>query len=58
MLDHESRIDILGITCARDADRPSQWYFFPGPPRISRDAEGPMFDLYTFRKGGAAGTTR
>jgi hypothetical protein len=57
MLDHESRIDILGITCARDADRPSQWYFFPGPPRISRDADGPMFDLYTFRKGGAAGTT-
>jgi hypothetical protein len=57
MLDHESRIDVLGVTCVRDADRPSAWYHFPGPPRISRDAGGPMFDLYTFRKGGTAGTT-
>jgi hypothetical protein len=57
MLDHESKIEVLGVSCVRDADRPEQWYHFPGNPRISRDAGGPMFDLYSYRKGGVAGTT-
>src|SRR4051794_36414073 len=57
MLDLESRQDILGITVFRDADNAEQFYHLPGPPKISRDSGGPMFDLMTYRKGGAAGQT-
>ena len=58
MLDLESRLEILGITCYRDADDAARYYYLPGNPRISRDAGGPMFDLFTYTKGGEAGQTR
>ncbi|HEX2705252.1 MAG TPA: hypothetical protein VHM65_05800, partial [Candidatus Lustribacter sp.] len=58
MLDLQSRMEILGITTYRDADDPTQYYYVHGTPRISRDAGGPMFDLFTYRKGGEAGSTR
>jgi hypothetical protein len=47
MLDLERRQDILGITVFRDHDNDDH---LPGPPKISRDAGGPMFDLMTYRK--------
>lgn len=57
MLDLDSRLEIFGITVFRDTDRRQQFYYLPGPPRISRDGTGPLFDLFTFRKGGDASTT-
>ena len=57
MLDLESRQEILGITVFRDADQSDLFYYLPAPPHISRDAGGPMFDLFAYRKGGEAGRT-
>src|SRR5215207_2565094 len=57
MLNLESRQEVLGITVFQDADRPNQFYYLPGPPHISHERGQPLFDLFTFRKGGAAGTT-
>ncbi|HEY3260288.1 MAG TPA: hypothetical protein VGJ95_08465, partial [Pseudonocardiaceae bacterium] len=57
MLDLESRQEILGITVYRDADQSDLFYYLPAPPHISRDAGGPMFDLFAYRKGGEAGQT-
>jgi hypothetical protein len=57
VLDLESRQEILGITVFRDADDPSLFYYLPANPHISRDAGGPMFDLFAYRKGGEAGQT-
>ncbi len=54
MLDLDSRMEIFGITVFRDTDRRNQFYHLPGSPEISRDAAGPMFDLFTFRKGGVS----
>jgi hypothetical protein len=56
MLDLQTRMEILGITTYRDSDDPSRYYYVHSTPRISRDAGGPMFDLFAFRKGGVAGT--
>ncbi len=55
MLDLETRQEVLGITVFQDADRPSQYLHLPAPPHISRDAAGPMFDLFAFSRGGTAG---
>ena len=56
MLDLQTRMEILGITTYRDSDDPSRYYYVHSTPRISRDAGGPMFVLFAFRKGGVAGT--
>ncbi len=55
MLDLESKMEILGITIYRDADKADAYYYLPNQPHISRDAGGPMFDLFAYRKGGDAG---
>jgi hypothetical protein len=57
MLDLDTRQEILGITVFQDADRPSHYLHLPAPPHISRDQDGPMFDLFAFRKGGTDGQT-
>jgi hypothetical protein len=57
MLDIDSRMEILGITVFRDTDRRNQFYYLPGSPHISRDAAGPMFDLFSFRRGGESAST-
>ena len=54
MLDLDTRQEILGITVFQDAQQPGHHYYLPAAPHISRDQGGPMFDLYVFRKGGAA----
>jgi hypothetical protein len=55
MLDLETRQEILGITVFQDADRAGHYLHLPAQPHISRDAAGPMFDLFTFSRGGTAG---
>ncbi|HEX6755510.1 MAG TPA: hypothetical protein VF109_06145 [Mycobacteriales bacterium] len=55
MLDLETRQDILGIPVFQDADRPGHYLHLPAQPHISRDAAGPMFDLFAFSRGGTAG---
>ncbi|MCC6588928.1 MAG: hypothetical protein IT168_19685 [Bryobacterales bacterium] len=54
MLDIESRMEILGVTVFRDTDRKSQFFYLPGPPHITQESGSPLFDLFLFRKGGAA----
>src|SRR5829696_509141 len=55
MLDLETRQEILGITVFQDADRSGHYLHLPAQPHISRDAAGPMFDLFAFSRGGTAG---
>ncbi len=55
MLNLDSRMEILGLTVYQDADRPKQFYYLPGQPHITHEHGDPLFDLFTFRKGGAAG---
>ncbi|HST64936.1 MAG TPA: hypothetical protein VLM05_07085 [Mycobacteriales bacterium] len=55
MLDLETRQEILGITVFQDADRSGHYLHLPAQPHISRDGAGPMFDLFTFSRGGTAG---
>jgi len=55
MLDLETRQEILGITVFQNADNPSNYLHLPAQPHISRDAAGPMFDLFAFSRGGTAG---
>lgn len=57
MLNLESRMEILGVTVFQDADRPNQFYHLPGPPKLTREGGRPLFDLFTFRRGGVAGST-
>ena len=57
MLDLETRQEVLGITLYQDADQANQYYYLPASPHISRDATGPLFDLFAFNKGGQAGQT-
>lgn len=55
MLNLDSRTDILGITVFQDADQPNQFYYLPGAPHITHDRGQPVFDLFSYRKGGTAG---
>lgn len=54
MLNLESRMEILGITVFQDADNAKQFYYLPGNPHISYENGEPLFDLFAYRKGGAA----
>lgn len=54
MLNLESRMEILGITVFQDSDRVNQYYYLPGSPHISRESGVPLFELYSYRKGGEA----
>ena len=54
MIDLESKVEILGVTVYTDADNPEAHFYLAAPPHISRDAGGPMFDLFAFRKSGTA----
>ncbi|MBI4278526.1 MAG: hypothetical protein HY660_08730 [Armatimonadetes bacterium] len=54
MLALETRMEILGITVFQDADRPTQFYYLPGSPRITHERGEPQFDLFSYRKGGEA----
>jgi hypothetical protein len=56
MLNLDSRQQILGVTVFQDTDRPTQFYYLPGDPHITIQHGEPLFDLFTYRKGGAAGT--
>src|SRR5512133_2850964 len=51
-------MNVLGITVFRDADSPTHYYHLPASPHLSRDAGGPMFDLFVYRKGGEGGQDR
>jgi|GEM_PF-2515234 len=55
MLNLESKMEILGITVFQDTDDSDQFYYLPGPPRISREDGRPLFDLFTYRRAGAEG---
>lgn len=57
MLNLDTRQEILGITIFQDADRPTQFYYLPGSPHITRERGEALFDLFTYRKGGEAGAT-
>lgn len=57
MLNLETRREILGITVFQDADRASQFYYLPGPPHITREGGTPLFDLFSYRKGGETAAT-
>jgi hypothetical protein len=48
VLDQERRQDIPGIAVFRDPDNVEQFYHLPRPPKTSRDAGGPIFDLMTY----------
>lgn len=58
MLNLESRTEILGITVFQDADKEHQFYYLPGPPHITYKGGEPMFDLFSYRKGGDAAKIR
>ncbi len=57
MLNLESRMEILGITVFQDTDAAEQFYYLPGQPHIAREGGEPLFDLFTYNRGGASGTT-
>jgi hypothetical protein len=57
MLNLESRMQVLGVTVFQDFDRPTQFYYLPGSPHISRERGEPIFDLFSYRKGGQAEST-
>ena len=54
MLDIDSRMEMYGITLFRDADRKNQFFYLPGSPHITRENGRALFDLFSYRKGGAA----
>lgn len=56
MLNLETRMDVLGVTVFQDADDPTRFYHLPVPPHITVEGGQPLFDLFTYRKGGTAGT--
>jgi hypothetical protein len=57
MIDLGTRREIFGITVFQNADNPLAFYYLPGPPHISRENGAPLFDLFSYRKGGEADET-
>lgn len=55
MLNLETRMEVLGVTVFQDADQPSRFYHLPVPPHITVERGQPLFDLFSYRKGGEAG---
>jgi hypothetical protein len=55
MLNLETRTELLGVTVFQDADLPTRFYHLPVPPHITVERGQPMFDLFSYRKGGEAG---
>lgn len=56
MLNLESRMELLGITVFQDTDKPNDFWYLPGPPHIAHENSEPLFDLFSYRKGGEGGT--
>lgn len=54
MLNLESRMEVLGTTVFQDSDAPDRFYYLPGPPHITVEGGAPLFDLFSYRKGGEA----
>jgi hypothetical protein len=55
MLNLETRMELLGVTVFQDADQPTRFYHLPAPPHITVERGQPLFDLFSYRKGGEAG---
>lgn len=55
MLNLETRMELLGVTVFQDADQPTRFYHLPVPPHITVERGQPLFDLFSYRKGGEAG---
>ncbi|MBZ9749902.1 hypothetical protein K7W42_03385 [Deinococcus sp. HMF7604] len=55
MLNLETRMEVLGVTVFQDANQPSRFYHLPLPPHITLERGQPLFDLFSYRKGGEAG---
>lgn len=52
MLDLESKIEIFGVTLYRDLDNENQFFYAAPNPQIAVENNRPLFDLYTYNKGG------
>lgn len=53
MLDLESRMEIFGVTVYRDLDNKEQFFYAAANPHIASEGGRPLFDLFTYNKGGA-----
>jgi hypothetical protein len=53
MLDLESRMEIFGVTLYRDLDDPRLFFHAAPNPQIAVENGRPLFDLFTWNKGGA-----
>lgn len=57
MLDLESRMEILGVTIYRDLDNLEQFLYAADNPHIVIENGSPLFDLFTYNKGGETADT-